>query len=321
METDDKHGCLKSSIKAVYERHKGSHGYRRITAELRQSDQAVNRKTVQRLMNGLCLKSLVRPKKYRSYRGGSNSSPNVLDRPFDAARPNEKWVTDVTEFSVRGARLYLSPVMDLYNGEIVTLEIQERPLYSLVQNMLKKAGVTDAVITGDPEQVRLADRIILPGVGHFDYGMRKLRESPAYDELHRKALEEKVPVLGICLGAQLLTNRSEEGREPGLGWIDAETVRFEVDRLAERLPIPHMGWSEVDYAPHPLFEGMHAEPRFYFVHSYYLKPRRDEDKLCMASYGHPFAAGIQHENIMGVQFHPEKSHKFGLRLLENFVRL
>ncbi|RYD86511.1 MAG: imidazole glycerol phosphate synthase subunit HisH [Sphingobacteriales bacterium] len=190
-----------------------------------------------------------------------------------------------------------------------------------VKNMLKKAGVSDAVITGDPGDVQRADRIILPGVGHFDYGMRKLKASPVYETLQQKALEEKVPVLGICLGAQLLTNGSEEGADPGLGWIDADTVRFEVDQFAERLPIPHMGWSEVDYAPHPLFAGMHEEPRFYFVHSYYLKPKRDEDKLCMASYGHPFAAGIQHGNIMGVQFHPEKSHKFGLKLLENFARL
>lgn len=135
----DKRAGLKSSIRAVYERHKGRYGYRRVTAHLRQEGQAVNHKTVQRLMNELGLKSLVRPKRYRSYRGEYASSPNVLDRQFDAARPNEKWVTDVTEFNVRGAKLYLSPVMDLYNGEIVAYEMQERPVYALVGNMLKKA--------------------------------------------------------------------------------------------------------------------------------------------------------------------------------------
>ena len=139
LEAGDKHASLKSRIKAAYERHKGRYGYRRITCELRQGGQTVNHKTVQRLMNSLGLKSLVRPKRYRSYQGELAPSPNLLARQFSAARPNEKWVTDVTEFNVRGAKLYLSPVMDLYNGEIVAFEMQERPLYSLVGNMLKKA--------------------------------------------------------------------------------------------------------------------------------------------------------------------------------------
>ena len=149
LEVGDKYASLKSSIMAIYERHKGRYGYRRITARLRQTGQAVNHKTVQRLMNNLGLKSLVRPKKYRSYRGECASSPNVLNRQFNAARPNEKWVTDVTEFKVRGDKLYLSPIMDLYNGEIVAYEMQARPLYSLVGNMLRTAfgklkGRTDA---------------------------------------------------------------------------------------------------------------------------------------------------------------------------------
>lgn len=139
LEVEDKYAGVKAAIKAVYERHKGRYGYRRITAELRHAGQSVNHKTVQRLMKILGLKSLVRPKKYRSYRGERATSPNLLNRQFDAARPNEKWVTDVTEFNVRGAKLYLSPVMDLFNGEIVAFEMQERPLYSLVGNMLKKA--------------------------------------------------------------------------------------------------------------------------------------------------------------------------------------
>ena len=116
LETGDRYASLKASIQAVYERHKGRYGYRRITAQLRRTGQAVNHKTVQRLMKSLGLKSLVRPKKYRSYRGEYASSPNLLDRQFEAERPNEKWVTDVTEFNVRGDKLYLSPIMDLYNG-------------------------------------------------------------------------------------------------------------------------------------------------------------------------------------------------------------
>ncbi|MCU7371497.1 IS3 family transposase [Paucibacter sp. O1-1] len=135
----DKYASLKASIQAIYKRHKGRYGYRRVTGELRQAGQVVNHKTVQRLMGCLGLKSLVRPKKYRSYRGEYASAPNLLDRQFEAARPNEKWVTDVTEFNVRGEKLYLSPVMDLYNGEIIAYEMQERPMYSLVGSMLKKA--------------------------------------------------------------------------------------------------------------------------------------------------------------------------------------
>jgi len=139
LEAGDKYASLKASIQTIYERHKGRYGYRRITAQLRQAGQTVNHKTVQRLMNSLGLKSLVRPKKYRSYRGEYASAPNLLDRQFEAARPNEKWVTDVTEFNVGGNKLYLSPVMDLYNGEIVAYEMQERPVYTLVGGMLKKA--------------------------------------------------------------------------------------------------------------------------------------------------------------------------------------
>ncbi len=138
LEAGDKYSALKLAIKGIYERHKGRYGYRRITAELRQTGQAVNHKTVQRLMKGLGLKSLVRPKKYRSYQGEHSTSPNVLNRQFEAGRPNEKWVTDVTDFNVRGRKLYLSSIMDLFNGEIVTFEMQERPLFSLVGNMLKK---------------------------------------------------------------------------------------------------------------------------------------------------------------------------------------
>ena len=135
----DRYAELKSRICAVYERHKGRYGYRRITAALRQAGDVVNHKTIQRLMQTLGLKSLVRPKKSRSYRGQQASIPNVLNRQFQAQRPNQKWVTDVTEFKVRGEKLYLSPVLDLYNGEIVSYTMQSRPHFSMVSNMLKKA--------------------------------------------------------------------------------------------------------------------------------------------------------------------------------------
>lgn len=140
LEKDDKHGELKEKIKAVYERHKGRYGYRRVTAAIRQSGQRVNHKLVQRLMGVLCLKSLVRPKKYRSFKGEvGTAAPNELKRRFEAEASNQKWATDVTEFNVAGEKLYLSPILDLYNGEIVAFETSRRPVFALVGSMLKKA--------------------------------------------------------------------------------------------------------------------------------------------------------------------------------------
>jgi putative transposase len=139
---DDKHQQLKETIKSVFERHKGRYGYRRITAALRQFGSHVNHKTVQRLMGVLGLKSLVRPKKYRSFKGEvGRAAPNELQRRFAADSANQKWVTDVTEFNVAGEKLYLSPILDLYNGEIVAFETSKRPVFDLVNSMLKKALV------------------------------------------------------------------------------------------------------------------------------------------------------------------------------------
>ncbi|WP_176072242.1 IS3 family transposase [Paraburkholderia mimosarum] len=140
LEAGERHVELKATIRAVYEHHKGRYGYRRITAAIRNAGRMVNHKTVQRLMGELQLKSLVRPKRYRSWRGEvGRVAPNLLDREFEARRPNQKWVTDVTEFNVKGEKLYLSPVMDLYNGEIVAWQTARRPCFELVSNMLKKA--------------------------------------------------------------------------------------------------------------------------------------------------------------------------------------
>ncbi len=140
LASGDRHSELKTRIRTVYEYHKGRYGYRRITAAIRQSGQIVNHKTVQRLMGQLKLKSLIRAKKYRSWRGEvGRIAPNLLNREFSAQQPNQKWVTDVTEFNVLGRKLYLSPVMDLYNGEIVAYQMSERPIFELVHTMLKKA--------------------------------------------------------------------------------------------------------------------------------------------------------------------------------------
>lgn len=140
LEAGDRHAELRTQIRTVYDHHKGRYGYRRITAAIRSTGQIVNHKTVQRLMGELRLKSLVRPRRYRSWRGAvGRIAPNLLARQFDAQAPNQKWVTDVTEFSVNGEKLYLSPVMDLYNGEIVACQMARRPSFDLVSGMLKKA--------------------------------------------------------------------------------------------------------------------------------------------------------------------------------------
>jgi transposase InsO family protein len=137
----DRHDELKAKIRTVYAEHRGLYGYRRVTAAIHRDGRLVNHKTVQRLMSGMGIKSCVRPKKFRSYRGElGEAAPNSLNREFTAPQANQKWVTDVTEFSVAGKKLYLSPVMDLYNGEIVAYETCRRPDFSLVMNMLKKAA-------------------------------------------------------------------------------------------------------------------------------------------------------------------------------------
>ncbi len=192
-----------------------------------------------------------------------------------------------------------------------------------IGNMLKKIAVPCALVS-DPAAAREARKLILPGVGSFDHGMASLVERgwlPVLDELVR---ERRLPVLGICLGMQLMTRSSEEGARPGLGWIDATTVRFPTgtsDASGARLRVPHMGWNRIDAArAHPLVAA-EAPQRYYFVHSYHVVCDRPEDVIATSEYGHRFACAFARDNVMGVQFHPEKSHAFGMRLLRAFADL
>lgn len=188
-----------------------------------------------------------------------------------------------------------------------------------IKNMLKKAG-HDAVISSEAGVIGQADKLILPGVGAFDTCAEKLQASGLIDTLDRKVLQEGTPVLGVCVGMQLLMEKSEEGVLPGLGWIQGEVIRFRQERMPAGTKIPHMGWTNVEICKGSrLFTDMYEEPRFYFVHSYHSVPQREEDALVKADYGYSFTAGVEKDNIMGVQFHPEKSHKFGMKLLSNFV--
>ena len=184
-----------------------------------------------------------------------------------------------------------------------------------IQNMLKKIGV-ESIISNDVAEIEQAKKLILPGVGHFDFGMQQLRKSGLIEVLNKKVLQDKTPLLGICLGAQMLGNNSEEGTEKGLGWIDMEVVKFNENTLT----VPHMNWNELKLKKtSTLFNDMYESPRFYFVHSFYMQPKNDADTLCTANYGTDFTAAVEKDNIYGVQFHPEKSHKFGMKLLENFA--
>lgn len=186
-----------------------------------------------------------------------------------------------------------------------------------IQNMLKKVG-THSVVSSNPDQILEATKLILPGVGAFDAGMDALRKSGLVEALNYQALQRKVPVIGLCLGMQLMTERSEEGSLPGLGWVRAHTVRF---ATAPGLKIPHMGWNLVTpEKPSEVLKQFPGGARFYFVHSYHVVCDDPSDSLLSATYGPTrFAAGFQHENLIGVQFHPEKSHRFGMWLLKNFA--
>lgn len=187
-----------------------------------------------------------------------------------------------------------------------------------IVNMLKKAG-SESKITSNPDEIMRAAKLVLPGVGNFDYGMKKLNDSGLVRSLNKKVLIDKCPILGICLGAQLMTNSSEEGREKGLGWFNAEVVKFD-SRLGIR--IPHMGWNNVVSKKHtPLNENFVEELKYYFVHSYFIKSNEEQDVLFKTTYGEEFVSALNKNNIYAVQFHPEKSHKFGLNLFQNFVKL
>jgi glutamine amidotransferase len=188
-----------------------------------------------------------------------------------------------------------------------------------VANMLNVIGAKSR-ISDDPADVLAADRLILPGVGHFDYGMKALRASGLEGALNRRVVAEGAPLLGICLGAQLLTRGSEEGDEPGLGWIPADTVSFDRARFRARLSVPHMGWSDTRSAlDHPLTDGAPPDQRFYYVHSFHIVCDDPADRLFRTTYGYEFDAGVQRANIAGVQFHPEKSHRFGMDILSRFA--
>lgn len=191
-----------------------------------------------------------------------------------------------------------------------------------IANIVKKVGGTP-VISDNPKDIESAEKLILPGVGAFDNGMRNLNDSGLKSVIENKVMIEETPILGICLGMQLMTNSSEEGVLDGLGWIDAITVKFDFSSHEVMPRVPHMGWNTISKKkPHKMVEGFdESSSRFYFVHSYYVKCNNEQDILLTCNYHQSFAASFQKNNIIGVQFHPEKSHKYGAIMFKNFLAL
>jgi glutamine amidotransferase len=188
-----------------------------------------------------------------------------------------------------------------------------------IKNMLGYLGV-DSKITTDSNDILNASHLILPGVGHFRHGMEQLEKLGLIEVLKEAVMDYKKPILGICLGMQLLTEFSEEGNLDGLGFIDAQTKKFDLDD--PKLKIPHMGWNTVKFNKESeLTTEIRPNPRYYFVHSFYVECNAKDDVLCTTNYGQEFVSGFQRENIFGLQFHPEKSHKFGMELLANFCKI
>ena len=188
-----------------------------------------------------------------------------------------------------------------------------------ILNIYNRLGIP-AVLFSEPTLADKLSHIILPGVGSFDWAMHRLNSSGLRELLDHLVLEKYLPVLGICVGMQIMANRSDEGNSVGLGWIPGVVKQFDIDPLPSYLGLPHMGWNNVKPHPHPLLNNI-LNPSFYFLHSYFFEPSSPDFTLAESSYGHSFVSAVFKENVMGVQFHPEKSHSCGVQLLKNFASI
>lgn len=188
-------------------------------------------------------------------------------------------------------------------------------------NVYKKLNISFIIAT-NPDDFKQAEKVILPGVGAFDYAMDRLNKSGMRQALDEIVLHGLVPVLGICVGMQMLASSSEEGSLPGLGWINGAVKKFDPSTLAQRTYLPHMGWNDVrPVTKNSLFQSLEQDARFYFLHSYYFSCNKRENILAVTDYGGEFVSAVNSVNIFGVQFHPEKSHQWGIQLLRNFAEM
>jgi glutamine amidotransferase len=188
------------------------------------------------------------------------------------------------------------------------------------ENIFRRLNIP-VVILSDKSQFQDVNKLILPGVGAFDHAMKTFSDSGMRDIIEKKVLDEKVPVIGVCVGMQMLANSSEEGKLPGLGWIDGIVKKFDISKIQFTTHLPHMGWNDIHVTKEKkIFNDFPANPKFYFLHSYYFHANKPEDCIATSNYGISFTAAVNNNNIYGVQFHPEKSHTFGVKLLENFAK-
>lgn len=188
-------------------------------------------------------------------------------------------------------------------------------------NVYRRLNI-EANTAGNREELSGASKLILPGVGSFDHAMDQLNKSGMRQTLDDLVIGKRVPVLGVCVGMQMLARSSEEGMSPGLGWIEGSVKRLCTLVSTGSLPVPHMGWNDVrPTSDNRLFDGLDSGPRFYFLHSYYFHCDRENQAIAVSSYGLEFACAVNAANVFGVQFHPEKSHRCGTRLLQNFAEL
>ena len=189
------------------------------------------------------------------------------------------------------------------------------------QNVYKRLDIPTKIAKSSQDLID-AEKLILPGVGSFDYAMTQLNASGMREKLDELVLERQVPVIGICVGMQMMGNRSDEGKLEGLKWIDSEILKFDESLIQQRTKLPHMGWNDVTPVKnHPLFIGLEDEAIFYFLHSFYFKCNNVLESIASSDYGISFSSAVQRDNIYGIQFHPEKSHQYGERLLHNFAKL
>jgi glutamine amidotransferase len=189
------------------------------------------------------------------------------------------------------------------------------------QNVYKRLNIPTKIAKTSTDLLE-AEKLILPGVGSFDYAMSQLNNSGMREKLDELVIEKRVPIIGICVGMQMMGNCSEEGKSDGLGWIDADILKFDENLISHRTKLPHMGWNDVKPVNgNLLFEGLEKDAIFYFLHSFYFKCNNPHESIAVSDYGITFTSAVNYNNIYGIQFHPEKSHQNGEKLLYNFAKL